>query len=274
MIHTVVVGGLADGSGSTWARATVSYAIEAALEGDSDIVLPLVCKVPLQGALAGSGDLTPASPTKTLLVGGHARGRGDLLDPYTIDRGGVVTGSGDLTATYVVRKDFHESLLGVGRVVLSLPDPLRGSGRTAAYVEVARNLIARPCSRTKHGSIEVRWGQMLTRGDLPLYLDEGPMRPFAPYLLSYTLYLIREGGYAQQVGASGRTPVMARVGEFYATGEAGVGGQPGLWRITWKWQRSAGMPFETYSYNFRVTDAATLNDPNDTTPRCRKYGWL
>ena len=122
--------------------------------------------------------------------------------------------------------------------------------------------------------VEVRWGQMLSRGDLPLFLDDAPLSPFAPYLVNYTLYFVRPGGYAQQIGAANRTPVMARVGEFYATGEAGVGGQPGTWRITWRWQRSAGMPFECYSYDFRVIDAATANDPNDTTRRCRKYGWL
>lgn len=245
----------------------------AAGAGDLLPTDPLVQKI-LFGTASGSGSTT-ASVGMQYLFSAVTGGQGTLSeDPFAWEPSLIpADGVGDTVASQVVvHKILSAQFWGSGKVVISEPDPVHGIGETAASPTVSTLRPVFP--RTWCGTPKFTWGQTLTVGDLPLYLMDLSGNPYAPYLVSYTVYWIRPGGYVQQVGAANRTPIMADIGVFYATGVTGEGGgQPGLWRITWRWQSNARGPFECYSYDFRVLDAAMTNDPRDATPRVRKYGW-
>jgi len=61
------------------------------------------------------------------------------------------------------------------------------------------------------------------------------------------------------------------IGEFYVTGLAGEGGQPGDWLIRWEVQNSAGAHIQTIEQRFQVLDAVAVS-PRDGH-RVNKHGW-
>lgn len=245
----------------------------AAGAGDLLPTDPIVQKI-LSGTASGVGTTTASAGTIYLfsaITGGSGTLSDDPLDLVPVLD--PADGSGTTTALQVVvQKILSAQFSGSGTVTISEPAPIHGMGDTSSSVVVSTLRPVFP--RTWCGTPKFTWGQTLTSGDLPLYLVDTSGNPYAPYLVSYTVFWIRPGGYAQQVGPANRTPIMADIGVFYATGVTGEGGgQPGLWKIIWRWQSNARGPFECYSYEFRVLDAAMTNDPRDQTPRVKKYGW-
>jgi hypothetical protein len=117
-----------------------------------------------------------------------------------------------------------------------------------------------------------RYLHVFQRGDLPIYVFNAT-GPVVPERIVFTVYFVRPGGALKQVGPPRRTPVAGMEGEFYATGRAGESDQPGCWMIRWEFQRTLSEAVQTKDMYFQVLDAVLANDPRDTTPRCRKYGW-
>jgi hypothetical protein len=117
-----------------------------------------------------------------------------------------------------------------------------------------------------------RYMQWYQRDDLSILLcdDNGPVDPV---WVRFTLYLVMPSGVRRQIGVAQRTPVHGGVGEFYASGKAGDGGQPGDWVIVWEFRLESQSVNQTTEMEFQVLDAVAANDPLDETVRCRRYGW-
>lgn len=103
-----------------------------------------------------------------------------------------------------------------------------------------------------------RVGHVFQRGDLPLLVTDFKGNLFSPYSVRYTLlYMPKDSQCLVRAGACGRTPVMADVGEYYATGCAGECGQPGQWYVRWVLQEYFDGPLTTQEFGFVVFDTAT-----------------
>jgi hypothetical protein len=129
------------------------------------------------------------------------------------------------------------------------------------------NVQTNPCL-TK----QFRWGYMFTRGDLMLCLFDRSRNPISPYNVSYTMYQVR-GQLIMQTGPFAKSPVMQKVGLYYATGTSGENGQPGNWLIRWSYQVTFQGAPTTVDFPFQVVDAVTKPIPGDPTCRVVKYGW-
>lgn len=213
------------------------------------------------------------STNHVILCSATARGYGRLTIGQILASGTVV-GTGTLIDPAILIIWQSGTAVGHGQLLWNGPSVIRGTGTLLAYMEVAqapRSIHHRPCNVPCNPRF--RWGQELSLGDLTLHLKDLDDTPFIPYLVNYTLYYVHRGGWAQQIGATGRTPVLSSHFGFYATGFAGEGGQPGTWRIKWQWQRAVGVPLEEFSYDFCVKDAVLAHEHRDTTPRVRKFGW-
>jgi len=101
-------------------------------------------------------------------------------------------------------------------------------------------------------------GHLFQRGDLPIYIVDGSDSPFSPYSIKYTLV------YHQnlKVYPCYRVPVQADVGEYYATGYAGEGGQPGQWYIEWTIQEYFQGPLQEDKFGFEVFSPAEYSSPS------------
>ncbi len=243
--------------------------------GDALVPRPLVSRY-LLAAMAPEGSLG-ATLTFSSLFSGVAHGQGTLSDPWLIDVAGTAFGAGTLSpAAGVVARMMFGRLSGLGSMaIVGIPNPAVGMGSMSTYMDVQNLSPVCTCPNT---TITLRWQQLLSAGDLPLYLTDSAGNPTAPYIINYTLFYVYPGigGLSHRVGPENRSPVMGpSVGSFYATGFIGdAGGQPGSWQIRWRWQRSENAGVEEYTYPFRVWDAVLAHNPTDGTRRCRKHGWL
>jgi hypothetical protein len=223
------------------------------------------------GMLSGTGGVT-AGVGVFYLFSGFAQGHGDLLDPFTHIAAGTASGMGSFAGGPPLLVKFARGRAsGKGTFGLSgYPLPMRGFGEIRAFGDVSSVRILCPCASS---SQSFRWGESVGSDGLTLCLKDTAGNRITPFLIWYTLYRF-EGGWEMQVGPDRRTPIMADVGEFYAPVSFGDEGQPGNWCIVWSWLYNAHSQSETYRHCFKVLDAVAARDPNDTTPRCIKYGWF
>lgn len=97
-----------------------------------------------------------------------------------------------------------------------------------------------------------RWGQVLQRGDLPLFITDDTGNPASPFKVQYGLFYYPAKAHCpQQVGPCDRTPVMADVGEYYASAVISCG-QPGDWFIEWRYQEVFEGPWVACRQGFKV----------------------
>jgi hypothetical protein len=173
---------------------------------------------------------------------------------------------------------------GSGQLVLSEPEPMRGSSSLSAFMLVQTEPLSVCAQARLPPPKSFRWGQLLQRGDLSIWIREvgfPRLNPFAsdsaptsPQFVTYTYYQVK-GQALFQVGPAEHVPARGDVGEFYATGTVGrFGGQPGNWVLRWKFQRDSESPVQFEDYSFAVQDAVAAQDPRDQTPRVRKFGWI
>jgi hypothetical protein len=233
----------------------------ALLEGDP--VRSLLMPGAVVGQAAGNGTIV-----RTCITSGFIFGHG-ILTLWHDDLSGYVHGIGALSGIMVRCVGLHGFVIGSSRLVWSYPMPLRGFTTLAAYVEVFRvplPICLRPPVRS------YRWGQDLQRGDLAIWLRQVGGFAISPYRVTYTLYMVMSGGQLRLVGPPQREPARGDVGEFYATGVAGAGGQPGRWVIKWYYQIFFNGPIYEESMEFDVLDAfmAGVPDPG----RVCKRGWF
>lgn len=99
-------------------------------------------------------------------------------------------------------------------------------------------------------------GHSFQRGDLPLFLVDASNSPISPYVVRYTIFYVPKSGCPIRAGASDRTPVMAAVGEYYATGVAGECHQPGDWYVLWWYQESIDSVKVELKYPFKIFDSS------------------
>lgn len=118
-------------------------------------------------------------------------------------------------------------------------------------------------------------GHLFQRGDLPIYVTDGFGSPFSPYSIKYTLFY----SYCNRLIAvfpCNRIPVQGDIGEYYATGYAGEGGQPGQWYIEWVLQEYFDGPLQGDRFGFEVFSPAEFQQ-NPCRPNGYQNGeraWL
>lgn len=231
---------------------------------------PLVTRRFATSSASGSGDISGTSAGR-YIFSGYTKGAGGLLDPWVKDFAGTASGSGALQpATLYTTVRMYGLAQGRGDIALSgYPLTARGAGDIRGYLDIVKIRVICTCGTS---TPQIGWGDSLSRGDLTLCLKDFGGNPITPYCVWYTLYRMM-GQFKVQVGANRRTPISPQVGEFYAVFTPGDEGQPGDWIIQWNWQFSASSLTQSFEYHFKLLDAASAMDPNDLTPRCKKYGW-
>ncbi len=225
----------------------------------------------LSGTAGGSSTVAGALGMR-MLFSGRARGQGEVLDGLLLSASGTAAGTGDLRGTSLRRLSFRGTATGIGSAVLSMPLPAQGVSSLTAYVEVAR--VGSVCCPASCHQATFRWGHIFERGDLPLCVVDSSQNPVGPARVSYTLYQVVRGYQLQRIGPENRSPATAYLGEYYVTGFAGDGGQPGCWLVRWRYQISFGSPPIEKDTRFRVVDSVLSPIPGDTTLRrwCKR-GW-
>jgi hypothetical protein len=109
-----------------------------------------------------------------------------------------------------------------------------------------------------------RCGQPFQRGDLPIYVVDGVGNPMDPHRIRYSLSYHPKHEHNRDrhmVGPRERTPVKADLGEYYATGYSGEGGQPGQWYINWVIQEYFEGPLTIQEFGFIVYDTSEYHVP-------------
>lgn len=207
------------------------------------------------GAATGTATLT-GGPSLLGGMAGSAQGTTTLTGECNPLGAGLAQGTATVT--------------GAGGVLVFAAGQALGASFVQGQAEVYRifpavNAIVSPPKT-------FRYMQPFQRGDLPIFIAtyQGPV---SPYRVTYTLFFIRPDSSTVQVGPSGRVPAQGVDGEYYATGRAGEGSQPGRWLIRWEFQQFFHSPVQVKEMCFLVQDAVLSQDPLDTTVRVMKYGW-
>lgn len=230
-------------------------AMDAAIALDHEIVDPIV----------GGSDLS-ASTQAVFNMSGFVQGSGVVLDTRLIDLSGVVAGGSVLTGNLLRILALEGMTMGGSSLVLSVPEPIFGVGILTGYMEVTH--VPLPICEIPPIHLSFPWGHQFTRGDLSLCFDGG-----RPVCIHFTLYQVVRGCQLKQIGPLNRKPVLDDKNCYYATGTAGECGQPGLWAIKWRYQKTFGDPMVEKLCYFTVLDAVLSPVPGDTLQRACKYGW-
>lgn len=110
-----------------------------------------------------------------------------------------------------------------------------------------------------------KWGHVFQRGDLPIYIMDAVGSPFSPFKVTYTILFQpklhnTDGQHRQdhltKIWPCDRIPVQADIGEYYGTGCAGEGGQPGQWFVEWTIQEYLDGPLQADRFGFEVFNTA------------------
>jgi len=221
------------------------------------------------GSLMGSSAVT--GDTQSILnLSGWAIGAGLLVDARLSEITGTTAGSSAVSGDLHRTISFDGYSQGMGIVFLSIPDLIHGVAIVSAYMDVIN--VPLPLCTAPTVSTSFRWGHTFVRGDLTLSLADN-RGPFGPVCISYTLYQMQYGCELKQIGPSGRKPGSSGVGCYYVTGTAGECGQPGLWAVKWKYQRTSNSPVIEKTCYFQVLDAVLSPVAGDNLERFCKYGW-
>jgi hypothetical protein len=246
--------------------AAISETIGGASSADTSAPISHVIVQTLTGFATVSAD-----SQELFNVSGFVVGSGALIDGTLLDAAAVSFGSGVVSGNAVRIIGASGFTFGGSTIALSVPEPIFGVAVVTAYMEVIH--VPFPVCLTPPVSTTFRWGQTLTRGDLAICIVDGFGNPLGPVCVSYTLYHIVRGCAQIQIGASGRKPATSSLGCYYVTGTAGECGQPGLWMVRWKYQRTFGAPVVEKECFFQVLDHVLGPVFGDTLQRECKYGW-
>jgi len=153
---------------------------------------------------------------------------------------------------------------GYSSLVPILPLPFYGQ----SYLQVNPEVISvpLPLDTVVEAPRTFRVGQQLQQGDLAIYFRTGAGR-VNPVWVSYTFF------YEQRQLGPRRTPVKGfELGAYYVSDFAPT--KPGNWVVRWEYQASLWEPIQSQEMSFLVQDAVAADDPQDTTVRVKKYGWI
>jgi len=222
-------------------------------------------------ALAQGSSDTTASVGRSQIVTGHTVGTSLLEVDLTTPVAGVASGTSTTTGQALKVISVAGWAIGFGDLLLvGVPLPIHGTSSMVGEPVVEHQLPA--VRAIVSPPKQFRYGQLLQRGDLPIYLCN-QTGPVVPVLVRYTLYQVLPSGTRRQAGPARRVPVAGETGEFYVAGKAGELGQPGSWVVVWEWWYNLNSVAQSKEMEFEVLDAALANCPRDVTVRCRKYGW-
>ena len=102
-------------------------------------------------------------------------------------------------------------------------------------------------------SVAYNAGQVLSRGDLDLFLTNSLGNPANAYSISFAIYYVDPNSGAEVlIGSSARTPVNPAVGEYYAAIQIPPNATIGDYRIRWTFQEYAGAPQQQVVQEFAV----------------------
>lgn len=242
-----------------------SAAVDATSAASSDAVVRIARAATFNGAgvfdaTAGVGQLASAT------FGGVGR----FVWEYAVNASGVFSGGSTAQADGSVRVAVKAVATGSSRFLYIAPLVIQGASYIAVAPVVDRHL--RPLRAITLGPKTFRWLQPFQRGDLPVFVCD-QHTPMIPYRVTYRLLQVRADGSRKLIGPRDRVPAAGDVGEFYATGQAGQGGQVGQWMIEWQLQRTSQSRPEYVEMRFQVLDAVSVGNPRDLLPRRIKFGW-
>lgn len=220
------------------------------------------------GTATGTGTMAPVQAGLSQIVSGTTIGTGTLSIPV-LEGAGTITGTATVTGGAFRDIGVGGTTKGLGLLFGHFLDPVIGTSAMVAHLVSEQE--PPPVLASVTGIKALRWGVLLERGELTMYL-RSPSGPVMPAAVSYTLYQVKNGSLFQ-VGPAGRTPAHGSLGEFYVTGRIGEGGQPGDWVVRWAYQRFFYSAISYVEYPFQVQDAVAAKDPRDITVRIEKYGW-
>jgi len=262
--------GTATGSATIHGSLAVFTCLSGAATGGSSAGSSASLKHEIVESLVGSASVS-ASTQAVFNMSGFLLGAGALIDARLMGIAGIAVGSGNITGDLRRSIGLSGYTWGSSNLALSIPEPIFGVAVVAAYMEVIH--VPLPICEVPTVSTAFRWSHVFTRGDLEFSVVDRFGNPFGPVNISYTLYQMQRGCTLKQIGPSGRIPASSGVGCYYVTGTAGECGQPGLWAVRWKYQRTFSNPIVEKDCYFRVEDSITCPAPGDTLPRACKYGW-
>lgn len=261
---TTVGSAIVDGS------LSVFTSVGGTLAGGSSVSAPGTLTHYFSEHLVGAANVSVTNQT-IFNVSGLAVGAGSFSYANVLDFAGISVGSAVVSGDAQRFISFSGYAQGSSSFNLSAPDPIYGVAVVSAYMELVH--VPPPICQQPVVSLAFRWGHVFTVGDLTFRVLDNRGNPFNPVCVSYTLYQMQHGYVLKQIGPSGRRPGTTGVGSYYVTGTAGECGQPGLWAVRWKYQRTfSNSAVETDCY-FQVADAVSCPIPGDTLQRVCKYGW-
>jgi len=232
----------------------------ATVDGSPSLTLDIVD--PITGSSSVTGDTV-----STFNVSGYVVGSGELIDGSLKDLAGSTVGGSNVAGDVMAWMGIKGFIQGSARVALSQPRPIVGVGVVTGYLDVVH--VPPPLCATPTVSLVFRWGHTFTMGDI-LYQVPGGVDPV---WICYSMYQMQTGCALKRIGPANRQPVKSKPGCYYVTGTAGECGQPGLWAVRWRWQRSYSDPVVEELCYFQVVDAISSPVPGDTLTRYCKIGW-
>lgn len=270
ILPVVDASGTVTGSATVDGSGAVYIALSETMSGSGDAGPPaaavdLVASEALVGAATVQGDVGIL-----VNVSGFLQGAGEALATF-LEADGIAIGGSLVTANAQRLIGISGYTLGSGIFGVSVPEPIYGIAVVTAHMEVdhvpppVSDTVSVPC---------FRWGHTFTRGGLTFKIRDGRGNPLGPVCVSYTLFQMQRGCQTlKQIGPSNRKPVQTSVGCYYVTGTAGECGQPGLWAVKWRYQRTYADPVVEKTCYFQVVDSVNCPIPGDTLDRNCKYGW-
>lgn len=222
----------------------------------------------LVGAIVGAADVQGSAPYRSVIVSGLTHGLGTLsLREAALQ--GAILGEGVTWATLHRSRRLHGHIVGTSKLTFAQPLPILCGCNLSAYLDVVKVPLPVSCKTTLR---TLRWGQQLQRGDLGIWLTLIGKGPISPYSVTYALYQGLPGCIPKLIGPPERYPARGDIGEYYVTGVVGDGGQPGRWRVVWRYQLTYGGPVLEEAMCFMVQDAIAAGSPPPTCTRQR--GWF
>jgi len=222
----------------------------------------------LLGGTAGGTSVADGEYTRTMLFSGNVWGQGSLYLRHS-DWSGVIDGTSIVSGTLGRVRLLSGHVYGTSKLDFAYPLPIWDVATMVAFFEVFK--VKPPLSCKSHPRT-YRWGQSFQRGDLGIWFSEIGQGPVSPFKVTYTLYRGLQGCVPRLIGPCARHPAQGDLGEYYATGIAGEGGQPGRWRIVWHYQMFYNGPVYEDSMCFEVQDAIAAGA---CVPKClQRKGWF
>lgn len=110
-------------------------------------------------------------------------------------------------------------------------------------------------------------GQMISSGDLDIFLTNSSGSPANAYSITYAIYYVDPVSHAEVlIGSPTRTPINPTIGEYYASLQVPTSATPGAYRIRWTFQQFTSTPPQQVVQEWAVVSTSTIITPPPYTP--------